>query len=382
MKKLIPLVLACLLAFLAFSGTASASTLTLAKLAKQVAALQKRVKIQATTIATQGDTISALQGKLSADEATITTQGAKVASLASELAGAQSAITALQTNLDSLSTQVSSQGSSLDSVRTIVGADASSGLRGSVVTLTSKLTADESTLAAHTTTLTNAAPVLAIAPYVSLHAETMNDVNGPNIVFQGANVHVRSATGEETDTTGTGNLIVGWDTLPDDQPIGYRSGSNNLVCGNRQTFASFGGFVAGYMNKIVNSYTSIAGGGYNTASDVFASVAGGNSNTAAGECSVVSGGYGSTAAATYASVNGGEANLANGFLACVTGGYDNTASGEDSVVSGGSHGTASGKYSVVSGGDNNAASGLASVVSAGKGVSMATDYGWGHPAIP
>ena len=41
----------------------------------------------------------------------------------------------------------------------------------------------------------------------------VNGVVGPNIVFQGVNVHVRSGIGTG-GTDGTGDLIVGWDDRP------------------------------------------------------------------------------------------------------------------------------------------------------------------------
>jgi hypothetical protein len=358
MKKLVPFVLVCLLATLVLAGTASASTLTLAKLAKQVAALQKKVKTQATTITSQGAAIATLQGKLTADEATIAGQGTKITGLASDLASAQSLITALQdsqvtgvssadfnalaakvttdesnisslqtsvsglqSGLSGLGTQVSNQGNVIIALANIVGQDANSGLRG--------------TVASHTTALNNAAPLLAIAPYVSLKTSTLNGVVGPNIVFQGANVHVRSTT-SETDTTGTGNLIVGWDENPTTTPAGYRSGSNNLVCGNQQQFSNYGGFVAGFANGLT---------------DVYATVAGGSGNNASGYCATVSGGNSNLADAAYSAVSGGASNYVGG----------------------------NGVSAVVSGGRSNGANGYYAVVSAGQGLTNIADYGWMHP---
>ncbi|MEI6726748.1 MAG: hypothetical protein WCN81_11070, partial [Actinomycetes bacterium] len=67
------------------------------------------------------------------------------------------------------------------------------------------ISALQTTVAGHTTTLASAAPLLAIAPYVSLNAGAINGVKGPNIVFTGANVQIKSAT-SESDASGTGNL--------------------------------------------------------------------------------------------------------------------------------------------------------------------------------
>jgi hypothetical protein len=184
----------------------------------------------------------------------------------------------------------------------------------------------KSTVAAQATTLTNAAPLLAIAPYVSLNPSAMNGVKGPNIVFQGANVHVRSTSAED-DTSGLGNLIVGWNPLPlGTLPSPFRSGSNNLVVGADNDFTSYGGFVAGFDN---------------TASGHYASVSGGERNTAGGDWASVSGGWGNTASQQHASVSGGSYNTANGQYASVSGGRFNMASGDGASVSGGKYVTVS-----------------------------------------
>ena len=144
--------------------------------------------------------------------------------------------------------------------------------------------------------LTKARSVLALAPYVSLDRSAVNGVAGPNVVFRGCNLQVKSKTGE-TDTTGTGNLIVGWDDNPSSTPSGYRSGCNNLVCGNRQIFTTFGCFLAGGDNTASASLAAVSGGLYNTASNSEATVSGGANNVASGYLSVVSGGNGIAASA-------------------------------------------------------------------------------------
>ncbi len=205
-----------------------------------------------------------------------------------------------------------------------------------ITTLTSRISADEATIAsqgttvsAHATTLANAASLLAIAPYVSLNTNAMDGVAGPNIIFQGANVHVMSST-SQGDSTGLGNLIVGWDN-----PTGgiVRTGSNNLVVGRYNGFTSNGCLIAG------------------------------EENSAGGMDSSITGGYSNVTTGDFASVCGGQQNQA-GYLATVGGGILNHATGWFSTVSGGEVNTASGTYSSVSGGY-----GI---------ISSATD-GWGHP---
>ena len=99
-----------------------------------------------------------------------------------------------------------------------------------------ELPGDEITALQHQ--LTAEAPVLALAPYVSITGSRLNGVKGPNVVFQGVNVHIRSTT-TEGDTSGLGNLIIGWDTLPmGTLPVPFRNGSNNLVLGYGNNFTA------------------------------------------------------------------------------------------------------------------------------------------------
>ena len=137
--------------------------------------------------------------------------------------------------------------------------------------------------------LTKARSVLALAPYVSLDRSAVNGVAGPNVVFKGCNLQVKSKTSEST-IDGTGNLIVGWDDNPSTTPSGYRSGSNNLVCGDNQTFTSIGCFLAGGNNTASAEQAAVSGGFANTASNSGATVSGGANNVASGYLSVVSGG--------------------------------------------------------------------------------------------
>jgi len=137
--------------------------------------------------------------------------------------------------------------------------------------------------------LTKARSVLALAPYVSLDRSAVNGVAGPNVVFRGCNLQVKSKTSEST-IDGTGNLIVGWDDNPSTTPSGYRSGSNNLVCGDNQTFTSIGCFLAGGNNTASAEQAAVSGGFANTASNSGATVSGGANNVASGYLSVVSGG--------------------------------------------------------------------------------------------
>ena len=115
--------------------------------------------------------------------------------------------------------------------------------------------------------------------YLSLDKNAINYVKGPNIVLQNCNLQIRS-TNSEDDTSGLGNLIVSWDSDPGGVlPSPFRSGSNNLVCGEGNNFTSYGCFVAGYQNRAAAEDASVSGGGGgNYARDTYASVSGGNSS--------------------------------------------------------------------------------------------------------
>ena len=191
-------------------------------------------------------------------------------------------------------------------------------LQKQVKTLNAKVTKDESLLAA-------------VEPYVKVTKATVNGVKGPNIILQGVNLQIRSATAE-SDTSGLGNLIVGWD---DEPATTQRSGSNNLVCGDYNSFASYGCFLAGFFNAVSGIGASVSGGADNLASNACASVSGGEGNQATGYEASVSGGENNRATGSEASVSGGEINHASNVCASVSGGESNQATADWASVSGG-----------------------------------------------
>jgi hypothetical protein len=308
MKKLVVVPMLALCCLLLMPALASASTPTVKSLAKSLAALQKKVNAQAKTL-------TSLSTKLTADEGTIASQGTTIASLSSQL------------------------------------------------------TSDEATIASQATTLTNAAPLLAIAPYVSLNAAAMNGVKGPNIVFKGTNVHVMSST-SETDASGLGNLIVGWDNNPTSTPSGYRSGTNNLVVGDYNTFPGNADLIAGIANTVGGQYSSITGGSDNATTTDYASVSGGQHNTVTGNWSSVSGGENNTASGNWASVTGGgnwqlgTGNTAAADYGCVVGGEENSIS------------SSSARWSVICGGVLNQVTANSATVGGGNSVGLSYAGGW------
>lgn len=266
------------------------------------------------------------------------------------------------------------------------GKEGAPGKEGKEGTFAGLTTADKETL-------------LSLLPYVKFAKEGID--KKPTITFSGVNVQVVSGAAKETEINGLGNLIVGADEEP-----GAQTGSNNLLLGTfKQSFTSYGGFLAGARNTVSAGGASVSGGEYglasglrssvsggydNTASDEGASVSGGQINKASGLGASVSGGLDNDASSTtswvsggaenvasedFATVSGGFLNTASGFGASVSGGTENKASSSSSSVAGGSTNTAHGESSSVSGGEKNTANGSYSTILGGKGLTLSTEFG-------
>ena len=249
MKKLVPLVLACLLALIVFAGTASASKPSLKTLTAQVVALQQTMKAQAKSIARQAHTIGKLSSRVRADEARLSRHAARLT-------------------------------------------------RHGV-----RLNGDEAAIAGQGTQLTTAASLLALAPYVSVVTGAAGTFRGPNIFVTGANVHIVDGTQSTSDwgstPTGLGNLIVGYDEDATDT-----SGSHSIVCGFANNFNSYGGLVAGYQNSVGGPCATVAGQS-NAAFGEYSSVIGGYGNVAYGASSSITGGGYNEADGAWSSIGGG-----------------------------------------------------------------------------
>jgi hypothetical protein len=177
----------------------------------------------------------------------------------------------------------------------------------------------------------------------SLHANSILDLNGylifdhssgyPTALFQGINVQVVNGTGNTQTANGLGNLIVGYNRPRTGAPVcssGYygnqadclakggawlqthRSGSHNIVGGDRNSYSSWGGLVLGNENVVNAPFASVTGGAANAASADLSSVAGGSSNLTTGMYSTVGGGAGNSAAGAFSSVSGGSRRTASG----------------------------------------------------------------------
>jgi len=193
----------------------------------------------------------------------------------------------------------------------------------------------------------------------------------PTVQISGANLQIVNGLGSTGTKNGTGNLIVGYNS----QGVGplrcsdgeyldeptctanggswssqHRSGSHNIVAGDRSSYSASGGLVAGFGNTINRNYASVSGGTFNNASGSYSSVSGGHQNTASGDRSSVSGGWGNGASGQLSSVSGGATNTATGSYSSISGGYINNASGDRSSVSGGANRSASGNLNWSAGG--------------------------------
>jgi hypothetical protein len=184
--------------------------------------------------------------------------------------------------------------------------------------------------------------------------------DGDEVIITGANLHIVNGLGStgcineqgqkiSDCPSGLGNLIVGYNESRGDFGPDLRTGSHNVVVGQRHNFSRFGGLVVGNFNEISGDFAVVSGGRFNTASGFAASISGGATNTASGSQASVTGGAGNTASGAFASVSGGASNTASGLVAAVSGGQDNRASGRAAAVSG--------DVSSVSGGRNRTAAG-------------------------
>ncbi len=115
------------------------------------------------------------------------------------------------------------------------------------------------------------------------------------ITFSEVNVQIVSGEGNtngdlsknpQETMNGLGNLIVGYNEERNDGSD-IRSGSHNIVVGQKHNYSSYGGLVAGWKNTISQRYSSVSGGNDNTASGVCSTVSGGGGSTASGNSEVL-----------------------------------------------------------------------------------------------
>ena len=130
---------------------------------------------------------------------------------------------------------------------------------------------------------------------------------GKEIFITGANLHLVNGLGRTNCGTeeepipdcpnGLANLIVGYnESRPEAFGEDIRTGSHNVVVGQRHNFSHFGGLVVGDLNTISGDFamasglfSAVSGGRFNTASAFAAAVSGGQDRTAPGDFDWVAG---------------------------------------------------------------------------------------------
>ena len=132
---------------------------------------------------------------------------------------------------------------------------------------------------------------------------TFEGLAPPHVIFRGVNLHVQNGLAQTNTNNGLGNLIVGYnEAITADSTM--RIGSYNLIIGIDHRYTSYGGFVAGYQNRIAGQYATVSGGYHSLASGDYSSVSAGEGNIASGQYSSVSGGYNRSALGIYDWVGG------------------------------------------------------------------------------
>lgn len=177
--------------------------------------------------------------------------------------------------------------------------------RCSIHPLLARIGALEAALASAETTITaiEANKALLLGPYATVDTNAINGIAGPNIIFAGANLHVRSGSGSTMGPlNGRGNLIVGYG---ENEILHDRTGSHNLVVGSNHGWTSFGGSASGYSNRILGRFAAALGGQNNLAIGTASAVSGGEDNATLGLRSSVNGGRSNQADFDYSSVGGG-----------------------------------------------------------------------------
>jgi hypothetical protein len=170
----------------------------------------------------------------------------------------------------------------------------------------------------------------------SLKANTVLDLNGyltfdvsngyPAALFRGINVQIVNGTGQTQTMNGLGNLIVGYNRpsagsficslgAADTEAVcvtsggvwaqSHKGGSHNIVGGDFNSYASWGGLVLGVENAISAPYAAVLSGARNRAGGGLVSISGGSYNTASGIYSTVSGGFDNRASGDFSAVAGG-----------------------------------------------------------------------------
>ena len=262
--------------------------------------------------------VNTLQSKLANDENTIASQATTISSLRTqEQTDIKNTQNQEQTDIQNIQKQEQGDVKNLNSTLTAQGTSL-----GKLQTLTTPLSLSSDP---------NVGGVNTLLTIKGVNVQIV-DGNSSGLTDDGIGGEVKGAK-----LTGLGNLIIGYNATGNSQGAGdVRTGSHNLILGDRNSYGSFGSLIAGQNDTVSGGYASVSGGQNNTASGYAASVSGGAGNTASNYYTSVSGGVNNTASAYAASVSGGDTNKASNEAASVSGGYNITQT-NDSGWSGGSY---------------------------------------------
>lgn len=205
----------------------------------------------------------------------------------------------------------------------------------------SRITADEAILI-QLEDVTIPEAILALADYVKVEPDIINELSGPHVIFEGANVHIRSGSGSTSDggdPSGLGNLIIGYnetresltkeylesilgitgcyppfydflvvhndpydfneDPFPNGnhalsgQLMSRRAGSHNLIVGEFHNYNSYGALIGGLLNSTDEHAVgaSLLSGVANLATHPLSSIVSGSSNVSSAYLSSILGGF-------------------------------------------------------------------------------------------
>jgi hypothetical protein len=186
--------------------------------------------------------------------------------------------------------------------------------------------------------------------------ELVTDARGYLTVrFTGVNVQVVNGVSQETPN-GVGNLIVGynnartagWVGCSDGQfgditacqtnghvwAVNHKTGSHNLVVGDRNAYSQTGALLAGYDNLVNRNYASVTGGHQNLAQGIGSTVSGGGNHQTLSDYSSISGGWNNGTLGAYSNISGGRNNGTGVFAtySSVLGGNGQVATTQDQRV--------------------------------------------------
>src|SRR5204862_7376188 len=77
--------------------------------------------------------------------------------------------------------------------------------------------------------------------YIKVQQGTINGLDGPHVIIEGANLQVRSGSLQTVDTTNLGNLVIGYNEPRAGNDTSNRTGSHNLILGPEHQYTTSGG---------------------------------------------------------------------------------------------------------------------------------------------